>query len=249
MSFTRIMKEFREKYHRWLIYLTALIILGLLTAKEIFPILNETLQEKGVISGIILIFLVDVVNSLFIIEMELKESRQPYIYQTQAQAMHERIIKYINERKPKKVDMIYYSAYTALDLIDILKSVNCRIRLLIQHPENAEGEFQRGIIQTQIRALSDIRLKDYDNAEIKVYTRFPSIRGSKFDDDLIDVGWYTPAEEKKGWLRGHDNPEIICSTKDESGRILGIMFDNVFKYLWKESDSIDKVMNETLHTH
>jgi hypothetical protein len=81
--------------------------------------------------------------------------------------------------------------------------------------------------------------------QIRCYEAPPSLRGRKFDNLLVDVGWYTPDLGRQGgededWeVIGHLNPLVVSSAETEEGQHLREMFDRVFESLWESSKDND----------
>ncbi|HSW58267.1 MAG TPA: hypothetical protein VLH15_07685, partial [Dehalococcoidales bacterium] len=116
------------------------------------------------------------------------------------------------------------------------------ICLLIHNPlEQLLSDLQKERICAQIRTLKLVGFKD-GILKIKCYNQRASLRGRKFDNTLIELGWYTYdydpeyAEYGKNQMWGHNNPLIVAHLKNE-GQYLGKMFDRVFDSLWNDTSN------------
>jgi hypothetical protein len=119
----------------------------------------------------------------------------------------------------------------------LLAQQGSRIRLLVRDPACA-GPIQRTRITASISHVQDLISARYGaEIEIRYYRVAPSVRGRKFDDRLISLGWYTPtvapdgeADERE--VMGHGNPTIICSVASDEGQALRDFFDRTFEPMW-----------------
>lgn len=236
--------EIREKYYHKISAIACIVLFLLLILSEFFPTLRLFLIDKGVLSYIILLFLLDVVNYLVKFDKEMKEKQRTKFYPSQDEAIED-VIRYIRLKKPSKVDLIEYSSGTILLLLQNLKRVKCQIRLLIKHPDTSISDFQRKKICQRIRELIGVDFKNYRKVEIRCYKQFASLRGRKFDDDFISIGWYTPTIKVEGEILGHGNPMINAYIEDESGKVLKKIFDDVFNVLWDGGVPVEEVLQES----
>jgi len=243
-------QEVREKYYGKISAAIIGVIIVLLMLSEVFPLVKFILIEKNAISVLILAILMDAGNHLIRLCRKLEEGAKTKFFPSQVSA-NDDVIEYIKRERPQRADLIEYSAATILDILDNLKNVNCKIRLLIAHPEIAISDLQKRRIIGRIADLVTIDFKGYQNAEIKCYKEyafnrksykaFASLRGRKFDDEFISVGWYTPTKKVEGGILGHENPMINSYIDTECGRALKRMFDEVFETLWDEGIPIEEV--------
>jgi hypothetical protein len=155
------------------------------------------------------------------------------------------IIEFIKRENPQVVKMIDFSAQYGRNYINALRTLDPNIKtiqLLIHNPlvEPVSG-LQKMRTCEQIRTLKLIDFKN-DVLKIKCYNRQASLRGGKFDNELIMLGWYTfyydpnYPEYGKNQIWGHVNPLIISRLRNQ-GKCLGEMFDRVFDSLWNDTGS------------
>jgi hypothetical protein len=155
------------------------------------------------------------------------------------------VIEYLRREKPQVVQLLEHSATYGRHYIDAIKTANSKInliQLLIHNPlEQMISELQKERTCEQIRTL---KLVDFNSDVLKVrcYNQWASIRGRKFDDKLIVLGWYTYCydpkypEYGKHQIWGHNNPLIVANLKNE-GKHLGEMFDRTYNSLWNDKDN------------
>jgi hypothetical protein len=193
------------------------------TEKELHQAINKALQSgHGLVAGPV--------------EIEITENDY---------SVPMSVIEFIQQENPRVVKMLEHNATYGRYYIDALKTLDPKvkeIRLLIHNPlEQLLGDLQKERICAQIRTLKLVDFKD-DVLKIRCYNQRASLRGRKFDNDLIVLGWYTYyydpkyPEYGKNQMWGHNNPLIVTRLKDQ-GRHLGEMFDRVFDSLWNDVDN------------
>jgi hypothetical protein len=155
------------------------------------------------------------------------------------------VIEYIRQNNPQVVRMIENSATYGRHYIDAIKTLDTNIKqiqLLIHNPlERPVSNLQKQRTCEQIRTL---KLVDFSNNSLKIrcYNQPASLRGRKFDDALIVLGWYTYyydpdyPEYDTNQIWGHNNPLIVSWLRNEN-KCLGEMFDRVFELLWNDTSS------------
>lgn len=144
------------------------------------------------------------------------------------------VLDSIERATPATVDFLEFSGAYATKIIATLKKKNCRnIRLLLKHPETV-GDYQARRILQQLEFLYRLILdQGFESAELRCYRHEASLRGRKFGQDLINVGWYTPDVAKPDMeVRGHSNPMISAPLSSPEGLWLARMFDGLFQQLW-----------------
>jgi hypothetical protein len=149
------------------------------------------------------------------------------------------------QENPQVVKMLEHSATCGRHYIDAIKSLDSKIkeiRLLIHNPfEEMISDLQKERTCEQIRTL---KLVDFgrDVLKIRCYNQRASLRGRKFDNELVVLGWYTYyydlnyPEYGKNQIWGHNNPLIVSRLRNQS-KYLGEMFDRVFDCLWNDNGS------------
>jgi hypothetical protein len=155
------------------------------------------------------------------------------------------VIEFIRQENPQVVKMLEHSATYGRHYIDAIKTLDPkikRIQLLIHNPlEQQISELQKERTCEQIRTL---KLVDFNSDVLKIrcYSQRSSLRGRKFDNALIVLGWYTYycdpnyPEYGKNQIWGHNNPLIVVRLRAE-GKCMGEMFDRAFDSLWN-ADSV-----------
>lgn len=154
--------------------------------------------------------------------------------------------EYVKEHRPNEVRMIEYSASTVDSIIEDAVKEGSDVKLLVKHPDSAIPSNQPAKILNQVRNLhSD--LNAYRDMEIRFYRQHSGIRARKFDDDLINCGWYTyQYNETRGMhLKGHINPTVLVSADEgEEYDHMEEMFDRVFENYWSHGTTLAELYED-----
>jgi len=160
------------------------------------------------------------------------------------------LLSFIAHEKPRRAKLLEYSSATVHGILSSLVANTSDIQLLVQHPEFAVGSQQRDRICSQIKAYS-IEFEEYPQLRIRCYRERASVRGRKFDERLIYLGWYRyVAIQAKNQplvetVWGHNNPLISPTTEArESFNMMNEWFDQVFSELWKNGPALKEVCND-----
>ncbi len=155
------------------------------------------------------------------------------------------VIEFIRQENPQLIKMIECSSTYGRHYIDAIKILDPNIKeiwLLIHNPlVQPVSDLQTERTCEQIRTLKLVDFKS-NVLKIRCYNQRASLRGRKFDDEMVVLGWYAYyydpnyPEYGKNQIWGHNNPLIVARLRNE-GKILGEMFDRVFDSLWKDKDS------------
>ncbi len=146
---------------------------------------------------------------------------------------------HLAERPPKTAHLLEYSANSVLGVVEELARRGAAIRILIRHPKTV-GKFQRRRILASIAHIERFVIREYRpklDLEMRCYRMPASLRGRKFDNALVNLGWYTSdistdASDPGMEVMGHTNPLIMCSPKTEGGDYLAQFFERYFTSLW-----------------
>lgn len=207
------------------------------------PYVNFTVQENVLILSIfILLFLEGMATELTRATNQLRSDVSIIPGQGDASELKRMLSEYVEESRPNEVRMIEYSSSTVDSIIEDAVQEGAEIKLLLKHPDSAIPKNQPEKILGQVRDLhSD--LNAYSNIEFRFYRQHAGLRARKFDDDLINCGWYTyQYNESRGThLKGHINPTVLVSAdeKEEYGHVEQ-MFDRVFANLWKHGSTLEE---------
>ncbi|MGD0780290.1 MAG: hypothetical protein ABR954_05880 [Dehalococcoidales bacterium] len=239
-------RHFFERYRRWSMSILFIIIVALWLSR---PFQEQLPFEAviGITTSTILLFMFLVLDYL----IALTKPNGLQIYPDDYHATN-RLVDFVINEGTQKAKMIEYSGATVAEtLIRVLRnSPNTNeINLLICHPEKAISPYEQNQrICYQIKRLPDIVGK-YDRLKVKCYKEFASIRGRKFDNRLIAIGWYTydTKEERVKSLGdeqiwGAENPVMITDLRGE-GKHIGEMFDRVYESLWNRAIPLREVCN------
>ncbi|USZ71492.1 hypothetical protein [Natronosalvus halobius] len=150
---------------------------------------------------------------------------------------------YIASYRPNEVKMIEYSSSTVDSIIEDAVREGAEIKLLLKHPDSTIPKNQPDKILNQVKSLhSD--LNGYQNMEIRFYRQPAGLRARKFDNDLINCGWYTyQYDEIRGThLKGHTNPTVLLSAEEtEEYRYMEDLFDRIFINLWENATTLEEI--------
>jgi len=188
---------------------------------------------------LVLVILMGLVSYVIGIKSKLEEQHETEIYLDEIRAS-QYIQNYISIEKPRKVDLLEYAGHWANSNLALLKTFDCKLRLLIKNPNFENNEFQKKRIQDSIRALA-IMFEFYNDMEIRAYRVNASLRARKFGDTLLCMGWFTHTYHERGII-GHENPMIITSLHGNRGRNLELMFNRVFEECWSQAEKDDDIV-------
>ena len=153
---------------------------------------------------------------------------------------------YIKDRRPNEVKMIEYSSSTVDAIIEDAILEGAEIKLLLKHPDSTIPDNQPDKILNQVKTLhSDLSASE--NIKIRFYKPPATIRGRKFDDDLINCGWYTyqSSDERGVHLKGHINPTVLVSADEgEEYQYIQQMFDRMFENLWMNATTLEELYEQ-----
>ena len=164
---------------------------------------------------------------------------------------------FIESARPSKADLLECASATVHDnVIKPLVTGGCNIRLLILNPKVDDKVFkpcgdEKQRICGQIRRLNmEEEVAQYDNIRIRFYNEPPSLRGRKFGNRLVNVGWFTYELQQKEDLSadclriwGHNNPLVSIASSEKDFDVVEGMFSKVFKNLWGRADLPRKICN------
>jgi hypothetical protein len=212
---------------------TAVIVLAMFGVGQFIPAVMDLLISKGVIAMLTLVVLLDLSGGIASAQAGGALDVSP-----DQDGDTPRTLALLQAQPVRKADLLEYSAASVEALLVELKRQRAEIRLLIRHPDNV-GAHQRTRILGQITTLNSLVCDDYDRAEVRCYRPFSGLRGRRFGDRFIAVGWYTPDLRTKLEVRGHTNPVITARLDSPEGKHLARMFDDLFNGLWEAPDTED----------
>lgn len=186
-------------------------------------------------AGVLLDYLIDIKR------LSLKPPLKVYRDQSSADLD---LLSFVVQERPRKAKLLEYSSATFHGIVNNLIAANTDIQLLLQHPSCAVSDEQRRRICAQIESYS-MEHREYRHLRIRCYRGRASVRGRKFDDRLIHLGWYryeaSQAQNQK-WMEkvwGHDNP--LISPTGEAKEIFNLLsewFDRIFDEYWNSRGAL-----------
>ena len=154
-----------------------------------------------------------------------------------------KLMEYLESNRVGRARMIEYDADSVQPILLKLLGSGTKVELLLQHPEHTISERQRSRVIAQIQKKDE--LPNQKRLKIRYYKDRASIRGRKFDSQLLSIGWYTYDRRREfdpeSQVTGHANPVMQFSLQYPEGRRVCAMFDMVFDNLWRDSEEFDKV--------
>lgn len=229
------LKTFYKYNIRQILGLLVLLALILWVLSQFIKPFEDWLLQHQVFDIIILAFVAQILVEFVEFKRDFVQ-KSIKIYSHQQKSSKE-LIEYIDESKPKNADLIELGSTTVDDVISALCEVNCKIRLLIQHPDSAINNYQKERIQQRIRELKIWVGNGEEQIEVRLYSVPCSIRGRLIGNNLINLGWYTYTNEIYG-IHGHDNPLITVPVGTPEGAKLYDFFKHSFNTLWDHPKTI-----------
>lgn len=228
--------------------LEAVVVVGsivLLVAYQFFDassFVSFGVQENILIISIfILFFLEGMATEVTKATSELQNEVSVLSDQSSTSELKQVLSEYIADRRPNEVKMIEYSSSTVDTIIHDAIIEGAEVKLLLKHPDSTIPDNQPSKILNQVKSIhSD--LGGTKDIQIRFYKPPAGLRGRKFDEDLINCGWYTyqTNNERGTHLKGHINPTIlVTSDEKEDYRDVNQMFDRMFNNLWKNSETLE----------
>jgi len=222
--------EFIERNIRAFGNILVIVVVSLWVLSQFLPVIEEWIINQDLLGVLAVVLLVDAMKHIIDIKREGLPAKRVQFYRNQSEAIKE-IDRYLRKNHPRHVRMIEYSTHTIFNLLERLVEYNCKVELMVQHPDLAINEHQRRRIKLNIDYLEKTLFNQYDQIEIRLYKVPASIRGRNLDGVLVNLGWYTYTSGEEG-IYGHSNPMINAYTECEEGQYLQDMFDQAFDWLW-----------------
>lgn len=233
--------KYIERHIKLLGALLVITVIVLWLLSQLFPVLQNWMQSQGLLNVIAVVLLVDVLTRL--VEMKYSTRKSISVFAEQYESYRVNVLEFIRKTKPRKVDLIEYSTATISDLLLELTKNDCKIRLLIQHPDMAVNQDQKERININIRDIYRRISKNYDaqNVEVRCYCTSASVRGRNFDDKLVIIGWYTyffVDSIGQTNIRGDTNPVVSAYVSDTETELIRSMFNDTFNDLWNHPSTV-----------
>lgn len=198
-------------------------------ASTLFGPLEQWLSKTSLLNVIIIVLLSDVL--LLLAEFKTTMNPQVTVFANEPDAYKD-LRQHIEASSPKKADLIEYSTATIHDLLEVLRSADCRLRILICNPDSAITDFQANRIRERIDDLTTVTFRDFDKVEIRMYRLPASIRGRLIDRSYVTMGWHVYTSDEAG-LFGHTHAMVSAPCDSSDGRNLCETFATAFDYLWE----------------
>jgi hypothetical protein len=259
-EFLKKLNAIREKYLPRILIAFLWIFLLISIIKDFEPF-QSIIQTTWITSAILAALLL--ISNLLSLIYDRIVHESFVVYKDQENEYKKDLQTFLSANEINKVQLIELSTMTIrYDIIRGLANKGCQIQLLVQHPSSTVNEYQRERIESALPTLLSLRYEHPSpkKFEVRLYKPTASIRGRKFDDKLISIGWYTYGtrrvdtldlpehiKKKRGpqEVDGHTNPLINADLSTAEGKALSKMFDRVFDDLWKKAIPLEQFMNRS----
>jgi hypothetical protein len=238
-------KEYLWPNRRKLEAIVVIGSIGLLVAYQFFDassFVSFGIEENILILSIfILFFLEGMATEVSEATSKLQNEVSVLADQSSTSELKQVLSEYIADRRPNEVKMIEYSASTVDTIIHDAIVEGAKVKLLLKHPNSTIPDNQPSKILSQVRTMhSDLGATE--DIQIRFYKPPAGVRARKFDDDLINCGWYTyqMSDQRGTHLKGHINPTILVTSDEKDDyRQVNQMFERIFENLWTNSDTLE----------
>jgi hypothetical protein len=202
-------------------------------------------QDDIVKSGVLVLILLGVtIESLAAFE-RAQQAEKTFIVNRDDEEFNQAIrARLADIPRCRKVDMLEYSGHSVHFLLESLVKNGASVRLLIRDPTSV-NQFQSQRIMATIRHIERfVLIHKPGKIEIRTYAFASSLRGRRFDNTLVVLGWYTPDVEAAGIagdmeVMGHCNPTVIAASDSQEGQALVEFFDRTFSALWASGQKLE----------
>jgi hypothetical protein len=203
------------------------------------------IQDYIVKSGVLVLVLLGVtIESLAAFE-RTQQAGKTFIVNRDDDEFNQAIrLRLSNIPRCHKVDMLEYSGHSVHFLLENLVKNGASVRLLIRDPMSV-NQFQSQRIMATIKHIERfVLVHKSGKIEIRTYASASSLRGRRFDNTLVVLGWYTPDVEASGRagdmeIMGHCNPTIIAAPDSQEGQAFVEFFDRTFSALWASGQKVE----------
>jgi hypothetical protein len=228
LSLDRLRSE-AERYLPQILGVLTLAVSLVWLASTLFDPLQQWLSSSSLLNVIIIVLLSDVL--LLLAEFKSTATPPVAVFRDEPDAYRD-LRRYIESSSPRQADLIEYSTATIHDLLELLRSASCRLRILICNPDSAVNEFQATRIRERIADLTTVTFRDFDKVDIRMYRLPAAIRGRLIDDTYVTMGWHVYTSDAAG-LYGHTHAMVSASCDSMHGRNLRATFTDAFEHLWE----------------
>ena len=218
-----------ERYLPQILAILTVAVSVLWIASTLINPLEQWLSRSSLLNVIIIVLLSDVL--LLLAEFKAAAMPQVTVFENEPDAYRD-LRHHIETSPPKKADLIEYSTATIHDLLELLRSANCKMRILICNPDSAITDFQAKRIRDRIDDLTTVTFRDFDRVDIRMYRLPASIRGRLIDDAYVTMGWHVYTSDPAG-LYGHTQAMVSGRCDSAHGRNLSRTFADAFDHLWE----------------
>jgi hypothetical protein len=229
------LNDLRQRHAKVVALAIGLLAVIVFLLGQAIPDVEDWMVDSNAMTLLIVLLVLDISYALSQIALR----RQITISRDQDEDRTE-VLELIKNSRIDEADLLEYSTAEALAIIKALKERQCRMRILVKHPESVLGDTQRDRIITQVKVLMARDLHNYDDASIKFYRQPASIRGRRLGGAYVNLSWYTPNLDAPDLeVLGDTNPLITADLTTREGRNLLRMFQGLFDRLWDAEGTED----------
>jgi hypothetical protein len=178
---------------------------------------------------------------------EVAERERLLVFRNEADAMR-RQEEFVRGNRLSSVKLCEYSTASVEPLLGCLADREGlkSIQLLLGRPAPARPYQTADRLRPALVRLAlqfPVQTARARGLEIKCYSEPPSMRGRKFGDQLIVMGWYTYHRRQKKWARdqiwGDVNALVWTPCVREEWPAMRDMFEEVFNTLWETAEPLE----------
>ena len=233
--------DLRQRYAKGLALAIGLIAVVVFVLGQAISSVEDWMVDSNAMTLLIVLLVLDISYALSQIALR----RQITVSRDQDEDRTE-LLELIKNRRISDADLLEYSTAEARGIIKALRERQCRMRILVKHPESVAADIQKHRITDQVRLLMAHELHNYDAASIRFYRSPASIRGRRLGGAYVNLGWYTPNLDAPDFeVLGHTNPLITADLATREGQNLLRMFQGLFDRLWKEAEDAEAVIERS----
>lgn len=231
VTWTARFQDFIDRHRVHAAAVFAVLAIGAFVASQISGLVQQWVEESGIVLYVALLVVLDVAVSLHL----LKRTPSIRLRANQDESL-QGLISAVDRCKHDTIDLLEYAAATTLPLVRRIQREGIPLRLLIKHPETIEGIQKQRMIATLDTIYNSIYDEDESLVEIRCYRLPYGLRARRLGKQVLELGWLTP-DLKRQTAYGHQNPSVVADLSSRSNDHLRTFFDRTFDDLWNASDT------------
>jgi hypothetical protein len=227
--------ELRQRYAKVVAIAIGLIAVVAFLLAQAIPDVKDWMLDSNALTLLIFLLVLDISYALSQIALR----RQITVSRDQDEDRSE-FLELCKDSRIDDADLLEYSTAEAREFIQALRARQCRMRILVKHPESVAEVLQQQKIVIHVQTLMKQVLNKYEAASIRFYRQPASIRGRRLGKAYVNLSWYTPdLDTPELEVLGHTNPLITVDLASREGQHLCRMFQGLFDRLWDSPSTED----------